>query len=109
MSDIRSLDKLIKLREYNENGGFDPWGINIVILQRGWVVIGDLYKNQSYFLLKNGYVIRRWGTTAGLGQLALEGKKEETILDKISNTKFHEITTIGIIECTHESWIKICS
>lgn len=78
--------------------------LNIIILQRGWVVVGDLHKDGPYFVLKKGHVIRRWGTTKGLGQLAIEGPQPETILDPMTEFKFHELVAIGIMKCDESKW-----
>lgn len=85
--------------EYVEKNKKNNWGKNIVILQRGWIIIGDLEKDNEYFTLRNGNVIRFWGTTRGLGEIAKEGKKEKTIFDPIPETKFHELTVIALIKC----------
>lgn len=55
----------------------------IVILQRGWVVLGDVsYGPRSDILhIKNASIIRQWGTTKGIGQLAIQGPTDKTILD----------------------------
>ena len=34
----------------------DKWGKQIVVLQRGWVVIGDLTKKGEYMELDNAFV-----------------------------------------------------
>jgi hypothetical protein len=82
----------------------EDWGLNIVILQRGWVVMGKLKKKADYFTLTDGAVIRRWGTDKGLGQLAREGKQSETILEPTPETRFHELTVVGIIKCDESKW-----
>ena len=41
------------------------------------------------------YNIRRWGTSAGLGELAIKGKLENTVLDK------HPPITIRLEEIIH--------
>ena len=78
--------------------------IKIVILQRGWVYIGKLSTEGDMFTLEDAYNIRRWGTTSGLGQLALEGKQEETQLDKTGKVTFHILTSVAIIDCNQEIW-----
>ena len=79
--------------------------ISIVILQRGWVMIGRLERNGSDCVLHNANVIRRWGTERGLGELAHEGKKENTILDKCYGVvKFDYLTVIAIIACREDLW-----
>lgn len=60
----------------------------IIILDRGWVIHGDAHRTlgeargESMFTVYNASVVRRWGTTAGLGQLA-EAKQPDTILDPL--------------------------
>ena len=41
----------------------------IVILQRGWIMIGRLERNGSDCKLHNAATIRSWGTTKGLGDI----------------------------------------
>ena len=54
----------------------------ITVLQRGWVVVGTPVKAPAgEIYLTNASIIRRWGTTKGLGQLAQEGKQPNTVLD----------------------------
>lgn len=76
----------------------------ICVLQRGWVVVGDFEQQGSECTVTNGSVIRRWGTSKGLGELATEGPKAETILDPIPKANFHELTLVLRIECTSKKW-----
>lgn len=80
--------------------------IKIVILQRGWVFIGKFSNEGSECKLENAYNIRRWGTSEGLGELALKGKQAETKLDKVGTVTFHELTTVALIECNQNVWSK---
>lgn len=84
--DEESVDNIHK----DEHG---KW--RIVVLQRGWVAVGRLFKHGNNCILENASVIRRWGTTKGLGEIALNGPTEKTVLDKCSNLRFHEL---GIME-----------
>ena len=81
--------------------------IKIVILQRGWVVIGRYSEKGEYCYLNDAYVIRRWGTSGGLGQLALQGKQTETKLEKTGIIKFHKLTSVAILDCEFSIWDKI--
>lgn len=90
-------DKEEKSKEYNGE-------IYILILQRGWVVVGELYKEGSYFILENSSVIRSWGTTKGIGEIAENGPTEKTILDKCRTVKAHELTLVAMIECNQKKW-----
>ena len=81
--------------------------IKIVILQRGWVVIGKYAEEENDMcVLTNAYVIRSWGTSKGLGELALEGKQTNTKLDKTGIVRFHKLTSIAILDCDKNIWDK---
>lgn len=82
--------------------------IKIVLLQRGWVVIGRYSEEENDMcVLNDAYVIRRWGTSGGLGQLALEGKQSETKLEKTGVVKFHKLTSVAMIEADYSIWDKV--
>lgn len=82
-------------------------GINIVVLQRGWVVIGRLSKLGENYSLKKASVIRNWGTTKGLGELVKSGPLANTKLDPTNGTvRFHELTVVMRIKCDEEIWEK---
>lgn len=80
-------------------------GINIVILQRGWVVVGDLSWSGKWGILENASVIRVWGTSNGLGEIAENGPTDKTRLDKCNYPiKFHELTSVAILKCNDNNW-----
>ena len=81
----------------NADGIVNEKGRYIVIGNRGNVVVGDLNIIGSTGYLSNASVIRRWGTTKGLGQLALDGATTETKLDYCGSFEFELITTCGMI------------
>jgi len=79
--------------------------INILVLDRGWVVVGECWESEDNILLKNGSTVKRWGTTHGLGELANLGIRENTSLnpfngDVLINKKF----IIMKIECNQDAW-----
>ena len=81
--------------------------LRIVILQRGWVLVGEWSQKGDMCFINNGSVIRRWGTAKGLGELAIEGPKEGTILDKEPESEFHISQVIRTIKCeTPKLWKK---
>ena len=49
-------------------------------------------------VLKDASVIRRWGTTKGLGQL-INGPLKETVLDPCGTVEIHEQTVVAAIKC----------
>ncbi len=100
LKDVMGLTKMFGVSPDVE----EDWGKQIVILQRGWVVVGDLKKNGVQFTLNNASVIRNWGTTRGLGEIAEGGPTDNTKLDPAPEMKFHELTVIGTIKCNKSKW-----
>jgi hypothetical protein len=76
----------------------------ICVLDRGWVFVGDLHKDGDEYLLTNAFVIRRWGTTEGLGELAEKGVLTETKLEKTPLVKFNKSQLIFTISCNEDKW-----
>lgn len=81
--------------------------VRIVILQRGWVMVGRFERNGSECKLHDASVIRSWGTTKGLGELAT-GPTSSTKLDKCNGlVEFDYLTVVATISCEGKSWEKI--
>lgn len=79
--------------------------LRIIVLQRGWNLIGRFSEDEKGFVIHEPcYVIRRWGTTGGLGQLAIEGPQQETILDKTPNVRGHIDALIFTIDVDESKW-----
>ena len=81
-----------------------PTKIQIVVLQRGWVVIGRFTQIKQECHLTGAYVIRQWGTSKGLGELASEGEKTNTKLEKCPDIHFHELTVVMRMDVDEEKW-----
>ena len=78
---------------------------NIYVVDRGWVFIGSSFEeSEKGVYINNASVIRRWGTQRGLGQLALEGKTSETILDYTGSIKVRGHAMLFTIECDTNIW-----
>lgn len=81
--------------------------IKIVILQRGWVMIGDFKKEGQDCKLKNAFVIRRWGTSHGLGELAKKGPLTDTVLDPcFFDVDFDYLTVVATIGVDQNLWAE---
>jgi hypothetical protein len=52
----------------------------ICVMPRGWILVGNLEGST----LRNAKVIRQWGTTGGLGELAANGPTPSTKLDDLA-------------------------
>lgn len=81
-----------------------PTKKQIVILNRGWVVIGDISEDKDDFILSNASVIRVWGTTKGLGELAENGPLANTKLDPCPNIRVHKLVTIARMDVNEDNW-----
>lgn len=81
-----------------------PPPVRIVILQRGWVMVGRYYQDGTDVTLTNAHVIRRWGTSSGLGEIAAGGPTKDTVLDPAGVVRFHELVVIAALDCDAERW-----
>ncbi len=82
--------------------------IKIVVLQRGWVMVGKLERNGSECKLHKASVVRVWGTTNGLGEIAMNGPTQATKLDKCGGTvEFDYLTVVCAISCNEEKWKNV--
>ena len=70
----------------------------IVIAQRGWVFVGQYDADDNEVVLTNAKVIRKWGTTAGLGQLALSGPTSATVLDPAGTVRLHPMSIVATLD-----------
>lgn len=73
----------------------------IVIATSGYVFIGDRVAQPDTFSVRlmGASNIRRWGTTRGLGQIALEGPTENTVLDAVGDIEIPSTSVIAVIKC----------
>lgn len=76
----------------------------IVVLQRGWVAVGDYFEDGNQAKLENASIIRRWGTSKGLGQLALEGPQSNTVLDKAGTLRFRVEAIVTTFDVDGAKW-----
>lgn len=78
--------------------------VQIVILNRGWIVIGRVKEEKNKTFITNASVIRNWGTTKGLGELAYNGKLNDTILDKCPDIEVDTLNIVLLMNCDENSW-----
>lgn len=79
--------------------------IKIVILQRGWIMVGKFERNGSDCKLHDASVIRSWGTTKGVGELAQNGPNSNTKLDPCNGVvEFDYLTVVATIHCEEKKW-----
>ena len=65
-------------------------GLQIAVLDRGFVYIGNIVTDGEWCYIENAWNIRRWGTTRGLGEL-VDGPTSDTQLDRVGSVRvpFH--------------------
>jgi hypothetical protein len=81
--------------------------VRIVILQRGWVMVGVFEKDGSDCKLTSASVVRRWGTSSGLGQIAKDGPTGDTLLDKCNgDVEFDFLTVVATIKADPTKWLN---
>lgn len=83
----------------------DDGSIRICVLQRGWVVVGRYSQNGQECKLTDANVIRTWGTSKGLGEIASNGPiAGKTILDACPDVVFHELVGVFQMMCEKSKW-----
>jgi hypothetical protein len=75
---------------------------HVVVIQSGWVVIGDIEPINSTppgYAITNGSVIEKWGTTAGLGEIAIAGPTKNTVLREFGEGFIPTSSVLFTIKC----------
>ena len=78
--------------------------VRIVILQRGWVMVGRFSADGDALMLTSASVVHHWGTTKGLGQIVAAGPTKDTILHAAGTVRFHALTVVAMLDCEGEAW-----
>ena len=78
--------------------------IRIVVLQRGWVYVGEYSAIGDEVMISNARCMRRWGTTGGLAQLATQGPTPATELEAPCEVRCHALAVISTIACVATVW-----
>ena len=89
------------------DGAGERKGIRIVVLQRGWVAVGWLWACGQQMCLEHSSIIRRWGTTKGLGEI-VTGPTSKTVLDPVGTIRFNELGAVLMIDCDEKGWADKC-
>ena len=79
-------------------------GFAIVVADRGFVYVGDVVMDDQFAIVTNAKNIRRWGTSKGLWELALEGPKSETVLDTVGTVRIPARAIISVIDTEAAKW-----
>jgi len=82
-----------------------PAPVRIIILQRGWVAVGCFQQDGDDCVLASASIIRTWGTTKGLGEIATGGPTSKTVLDPAGTIRFHQLVIVASLDCTTDKWL----
>ncbi len=77
--------------------------IKIVVLDRGFVYVGSVSKEEDFIVIRNAKNIRQWGTTKGLGEL-IGGPLSETKLDNAGTVRAPFRALISLIDVEQAKW-----
>jgi hypothetical protein len=81
--------------------------VKIIVLPHGWVMVGVLKftgERDEWCRLSQCANIRRWGTSMGLGEIAINGPTGSTVLDKSPPVSVMASSIIKIIDCVADRW-----
>jgi hypothetical protein len=81
-------------------------GLQIAILDRGFVYVGNVTTDGDWCVIENAKNVRRWGTTGGLGQLAKSGPTASSKIDDAGTVRAPMRALIGLIACEAASWAR---
>lgn len=76
----------------------------IAVLDRGFVYVGSCALEGGALTITNACCIRCWGTTAGLGELAIKGPQPATKLDLAGTVRAPASALIHLIDCDDAAW-----
>ena len=87
-----------------QSGDIADLGVRIVVLQRGWVVVGHARRVGPRVVVSKAANIRRWGTTKGLGELSSGGPTSKTVLDECPDVECLESEIVLSMRCDPAKW-----
>lgn len=79
-------------------------GFAVVVLDRGFVYVGQVKCDDQWCVITNAHNIRVWGTTQGLGELVRNGPTSKTKLDAVGTVRAPMRAVISIIDSEEGKW-----
>lgn len=87
---------------YVKQADATPTERRIVIGQSRHIFVGDYAEEGELVVLTNASMIRYWGTTKGLGQLADTGPTSKTILDPCGTVRIHRLAVVAMLDVRND-------
>ena len=82
----------------------DAERMQIICCHRGFVFVGMVSDKESEVVIRDASCIRKWGTTKGLGEIAIGGPTAKTILDPCGTVRVHPLSIVARIDCEESKW-----
>jgi hypothetical protein len=79
-------------------------GYAIVVVDRGFVYIGQVGIDDKWCVITNAQNIRYWGTKRGLGELALNGPQPDTKLDPCGTVRIPFHAVLHLMDTQEALW-----
>ena len=79
------------------------YGVQIVVLDRGFVYVGRTRIEGDFVLIEDAKNIRIWGTTKGLGELRT-GPTSKTEVDQVGRVRAPLRALISLIDTDGAAW-----
>lgn len=78
--------------------------LQIVVLPYGHVVIGQVSRTGDEVVISAARIIRRWGTSRGLAQLANDGPQIGMALEDPCDVEVHRLAIVMAYRCDPQKW-----
>lgn len=78
--------------------------LEIIVCHDRWHFIGSVTENGDKLIIANARNIRQWGTTRGLGEIALLGPTQKTVLDDYGVVTVQKDKVVCRIACLEKQW-----
>ena len=88
-------------------GATEDLGLQIVVLDKGFVYVGEVELTGNHCIVENAMNVRKWGTKEGLLQLAATGPLPETRLDGRGQIRCDRSQVIHFIKCREDAWKEL--
>jgi hypothetical protein len=79
-------------------------GFAVVVLDRGFVYVGDVECDDHWCVISNAHNIRVWGTSKGLGEIVMDGPTSKTKLDAVGTVRAPMRAVISVLDSEAAKW-----
>ena len=79
-------------------------GYAVVVVDRGFVYVGNVEVDEQWCIITDARNIRYWGTKSGLGQLVLDGPQPDTKLDPCGTVRVPKRALVSILDTEEKKW-----